>query len=55
MSMTDRRSAPPTLRSGRYAAQAEAGRETERDRVVASVPKPDRKPGQVHQMALEIQ
>jgi hypothetical protein len=55
MSMTDRRSAPPTLRKGGYAALAEAGRETERDHGVVSSPKPDRTTGQDHQMALEMQ
>ena len=54
MSMTDRHSALPTLGKGGYAAPAEAGRETERDRVVASAPEPDRTTGQDHRMALEI-
>jgi hypothetical protein len=40
--MTDRHSVLPALRKGGYAALAEAGRETERDRVVASAPEPDR-------------
>jgi hypothetical protein len=41
MIMTDRRPASPTLTKRGYAAVAQARRETERDRVVASAPEPD--------------